>query len=47
VEGALFISVVLFFPDGVMSFWRKWTVEKELDVSVNVELSPGPANPKG
>ncbi len=44
VEGALFISAVLFFPDGLMSFWRKWTVEKEVDVSVAVGLSPATGN---
>jgi urea transport system permease protein len=40
VEGGLFIGAVLFFPDGLMSFWRKWTAQKEVDVSVPVELAP-------
>ncbi|HET9869374.1 MAG TPA: urea ABC transporter permease subunit UrtC [bacterium] len=45
VEGGLFISVVLFFPEGLMSLWRKWMVRKEVDLSVPVELAPA-AEPK-
>jgi urea transport system permease protein len=44
VEGALFIGVVLFFPDGIMSLWRRWMADKEVDVSVPVALSPAVEN---
>lgn len=40
VEGALFIGVVLFFPDGLMSLWRRWMTQEEIDVSVAVGFAP-------
>ena len=35
VQGGLFIGVVLFFPNGLMSLWHRWTAER-IDTSSGI-----------